>query len=167
MTIRVVGSVVEVNGQLIEKMPKTAAGERLVAIPEAIAFDLRRHLRRWSGHGRDGRVFPSPSGEVLRRSNFARRQWHEATKAAGLTGLHFHDLRHAAGTWAAESGATIRESMEFLGHTSPRAALIYQNAAQERARKIADALTKRAHETRAEIDRARKGHEDKSQSESS
>jgi hypothetical protein len=34
-------------------------------------------------------------------------------------------------------GASLRELMERMGHSSPRAALIYQHATRERDRKIA------------------------------
>lgn len=46
-----------------------------------------------------------------------------------------HDLRHTAGTWAAKTGASIKELMEFLGHKTPAMAMVYQHTAKE------DALT--------------------------
>ena len=45
--------------------------------------------------------------------------------AAGVVGLHFHDLRHTANTWAAETGATLRDLTDRMGRTTTRAALIY------------------------------------------
>jgi len=53
--------------------------------------------------------------------------------------VHRHDLRHAGATLSAQLGATTRELMARLGNASPRAALIYQHAAQERDRSLADA----------------------------
>lgn len=41
-----------------------------------------------------GLVFTSPEGKPLRRSNFYRRAWMKAALAAGLSEVHFHDLRH-------------------------------------------------------------------------
>ncbi len=55
-------------------------------------------------------------------------------------GLHVHDLRHTGSTWSAQSGATLKEVMARIGHSSPRAAMIYQHAGQERDRVIAVAL---------------------------
>ena len=55
-------------------------------------------------------------------------------------GLRFHDLRHSAGTLSAVAGATTKELMARMGHSSPRAALIYQHATAERDGAIADAL---------------------------
>jgi hypothetical protein len=43
-------------------------------------------------------VFLSSQGTHLRRSNFNRRVWQPATRAAGVEGLRMHDLRHTAGT---------------------------------------------------------------------
>lgn len=56
-------------------------------------------------------------------------------------GLRLHDLRHTAATLAATTGATTKELMARLGHASPRAALSYQHATQDRDQAIADALT--------------------------
>jgi integrase len=46
----------------------------------------------------------------------------------GVPGLRFHDLWHSAGTLSAVAGATTKELMARMGHSSPRAALIYQHA---------------------------------------
>lgn len=54
--------------------------------------------------------------------------------------LHFHDLRHTGGTLSAASGATLKELMARLGHSSVRAAMIYQHATRERDQAIAKAL---------------------------
>jgi integrase len=53
--------------------------------------------------------------------------------------LHPHDLRHHALTLAArKKGITTKELMVRAGHSSARAALIYQHAAAERDEEIAD-----------------------------
>ena len=57
-----------------------------------------------------------------------------------MTGVHLHDLRHAGNHLAAMSGATTRELMGRMGHSSMRAALIYQHATKERDRVIADSM---------------------------
>lgn len=43
-----------------------------------------------------------------------------------------------SGTLAARTGATTKELMARLGHASPNAAMIYQHAAADRDRRIAD-----------------------------
>ncbi len=62
-------------------------------------------------------------------------------RAADVDGLRFHDLRHTGNTLAAATGASTRELMTRMGHASPRAALIYQHATDERDRAIAEALS--------------------------
>ena len=54
--------------------------------------------------------------------------------------MHLDDLRHAGATLSAQLGATTKELMSRLGHASPRAALIYQHAADGRDRVLADRL---------------------------
>jgi integrase len=60
---------------------------------------------------------------------------------AGIKGMHFHDLRHTGNTLAASTGASTRELMSRMGHSTARAALIYQHASADRDRLIADALS--------------------------
>lgn len=54
--------------------------------------------------------------------------------------MRWPDLRHLAGTLTAQAGATLRETMDRLGHSSPQAALRYQHVAASRPRKIASAI---------------------------
>lgn len=50
-------------------------------------------------------LFTSPRGQLLRHSNFWRTTWAPALAANGLSGIHFHDLRHAGNHLVAEAGA--------------------------------------------------------------
>jgi integrase len=62
--------------------------------------------------------------------------------------VHFHDLQHIRGTTAATTGATLKELMARLGHSSPRAAMIYRHATSDCDPTIAQALgilARRAH----------------------
>ncbi|SEF14772.1 tyrosine-type recombinase/integrase [Jiangella alba] len=127
------------TGELIIKAPKSDAGVRKVGIPTDLIPSLRWHLDTYSEPDRNGRVFVGPKGGYVRRQNF-RRLWVKALTAAGLTDVHFHDLRHTGNTLAAAAGANLRELMERMGHTSTRAAVIYQHAAKGRDREIADGL---------------------------
>ena len=109
--------------------------------------DIKAHLAQWVGADAAALVFPSADGSGLRRSNFNRRVWHPASRAAGLSGLRFHDLRHTGNTLAASTGASTKELMSRMGHASPRAALMYQHATSERDRVLADALSRLAEPT--------------------
>jgi integrase len=122
--------------------PKTEAGVRTIAVPPHIIPQLERHVMSFALAGSDGLVFPSPDGEPLRRSNFNRRIFRPAAETAGLgEGFRFHDLRHTGNTLAASTGASTRELMARMGHSSMRAALIYQHATVERDHAIADAIS--------------------------
>jgi integrase len=114
--------------------------------------------------GERGFVFTGSKGGKLRRSNFHRSVWSKARQAVGLPNLHFHDLRHTGGTLSAATGATLKELMARLGHSSVRAAMIYQHATRDRDQAIAKApgtfvreVHKAAEETADEPERGEKG----------
>ncbi|MER6416526.1 tyrosine-type recombinase/integrase, partial [Streptomyces humidus] len=128
------------NGRLFDKAPKSAAGVRAISFPAELLDDVTGHLEQFAAPSRDGHVFVGPQGGQLRRSNF-RDDWVAARKAAGVTSeLHFHDLRHTGNTLASTAGASTRELMTRMGHSSSRAALIYQHMTSDRDRAIADRL---------------------------
>ena len=75
----------------------------------------------------------------------ARRPFHRfraryplVRTAVGAVGLH--DLRHTGSTWSSQTGATLKEVMARIGHSSTRAAMIYQHATRDRDQAIAAAL---------------------------
>lgn len=145
--VHVVEQYVElVDGTRVLGPPKTAAGQRTVAIPRQIVAELDDHLARYGGPGPDGLVFPSPEGEPWRRSNFNRRVFRPAVDAANRAGaglpaaFRFHDLRHTGNTLAAATGASLKELMARMGHASSAAAIVYQHATAERELAIAEAL---------------------------
>ncbi|MCH0542062.1 tyrosine-type recombinase/integrase [Streptomyces sp. MUM 203J] len=121
---------------IVVKTPKSAAGVRTVAFPASLAESLATHLAVYVKPGRDGLLFTGARGGLLRRNNF-RRLWLQALKTTGLGDVHFHDLRHTGNTLAATGGATTRELMQRMGHSSVRAALIYQHLVNGRDHAIA------------------------------
>lgn len=136
--------------------PKSKAGRRVVAFPDLILPDLRRHL---DGLAADDLAFTSPEGSPLRHSNFYRRAWTPALAAVGLNGVHFHDLRHTGNQFSAEAGANLRELMERMGHGSTWAASLYLHSSDKRQRAIADQVgenVKRALGKRSGTRRARR-----------
>jgi integrase len=111
-------------------------------LPLALRPDVEQHLRDFAEPGPTGRLFVGRLGGVPRPRNF-NRLWKRALERASVpppAGLHLHDLRHTGSTWSAQSGATLKEVMARIGHSSPRAAMIYQHASRDRDRAIADAL---------------------------
>ncbi|WP_246219560.1 tyrosine-type recombinase/integrase [Phytoactinopolyspora halotolerans] len=137
--IQISRSVQQISGAPVVTSPKSWAGRRRVAIPEALVPEIRWHLQVFAEKGPDGRVFLGPKGATPSRTNF-HRIWRRATREVGLPELHFHDLRHSGATLAASTGASLCELMQRLGHSSARAALIYQHATSGRDHAIAAAL---------------------------
>ena len=161
--IRITETLAQLDrGGLRPDTPKSRAGRRIVAFPAEIAPEIRWHLERFAEPGKRGFVFVGPKGGQLRRSNF-HRTWDKARTSVGLPDLHFHDLRHTGGTLSAVTGATLKELMARLGHSSVRAALIYQHATRDRDQAIARALGTFVREVRGPAkepdDKAERGKE--------
>ena len=76
---------------------------------------------------------------IRRRNRWAK--WAAAAETVGVTGLRFHDLRHKCNTQTAATGASTRELMSRMGHSSSRAALLYQHATEDRELQIASKLS--------------------------
>jgi integrase len=133
-------AVTETDGELTVGSVKSAAGVRDVGIPATIIPELREHLDRWAERGSNGRVFVGERGATPRRRNF-NRLWKQATNKAGIdreVGLHLHDLRHTGNQLAEGS---LKDRMARMGHSTVRAALIYQHTDRDRERQIADRLS--------------------------
>jgi integrase len=149
--VRIVETVHEF-GQLVKGTPKSEASRRTIILPELIIPDLRAHLDLYSAPGPDGFVFTGVKGGQLRRSNFSK-PWARALAKAGLpAGTHVHDLRHTGNTFTAETGASLAELMNRMGHSSTRAARLYFHTRQERDKEIAVTLDRMA---KRELKRAR------------
>jgi integrase len=120
-SIRIDVQLLEVDGKLSFRPPKTRAGIRTVSMPATLADFLSDHLGT-DPVARSGMCFPSPNGGLLRRSNF-RHVWRRACTAAGfddgpLDGLLFHELRHTAVALAVHEDAHPLAIKERLGHAS-------------------------------------------------
>jgi integrase len=152
-TVSVVRTLTQLSGGgRVFGPPKSDAGQRTVAFPDLIVDDLTWHLGRFALPGDDALVFTSPTGVLLDYDSFRRRVWMKATEAAGLREVHFHDLRHTGNMLTAEAGATLRELMDRMGHSSTRAALVYLHATSQRQRTIADAVGTMTRAALREID---------------
>ncbi|MCB8907906.1 MULTISPECIES: hypothetical protein [unclassified Streptomyces] len=71
--------------------------------------------------------------------------------APGVSGdIHFHDLHHTGTTLASSAGASTRELMTRMGHSTTRAALIYQHMTSDRDQHIAGKLGEMIRQARPE-----------------
>ncbi|MBF9128698.1 site-specific integrase [Plantactinospora sp. S1510] len=162
-TVLVERSVVELpTAELVFGPPKSDASVRVVTIPNICLPDVVRHLANFTNESPEALLFVGPKNGPLRRSNF-QDHWRKATAEAGIPGLHFHDLRHTGNTWAAETGATLRDLMDRMGHSTTRAALIYLHKTAGRDRKIADALSKFVEDARKDTKASDTDDEDQAQ----
>jgi integrase len=152
-TLRVELSVVElVDGSLVTGPPKSDAGKRVVTMPAFLLPEINSHLEQFTDSGDNSLVFTGPKNAPLRRLNFSRT-WREAIGSAGLAGIHFHDLRHTGNHVAAATGASLRELMGRMGHSTTRAALTYQHRTTERDRLIAATMSALVEAELADADR--------------
>jgi integrase len=156
-TIRVHRQLIELQGGETAFGPtKSKAGKRTVTFPAMLNDELREHLAQIKQQGPEVLIFTSPAGMPLRHRNFRPRAWLPAVAKAGQQGIHFHDLRHTGNALTADQGANLRELMERMGHSSMRAALIYQHSSGERQHKLAQAVGKAARAALRKAEKAKK-----------
>ncbi|MHB1447070.1 MAG: site-specific integrase [Acidimicrobiales bacterium] len=132
------------DGRILVKDPKTESSRRTVTIPSHILPALTSHVDSYAVEGPDGLVFTGVRGGPI-RPHVLQKHWEIARAAAGRPDLHFHDLRHTGNTWAASTGASTKELMARMGHSTPDAAIRYQHATESRDQAIADALAAFSH----------------------
>ena len=78
-----------------------------------------------------GEEYPATAhvfGEVGCRVKSVKRAWMNACTRAGVADLHFHDLRHEAGSRLLEAGWPIHHVKEMLGHANVSQTSTYLNA---------------------------------------
>jgi integrase len=89
------------------------------------------------------RVVPMPpeAARIAKRLPFTigvsllTKRFNAARAAAGLPDIHFHDLRHAYGTWLAEAGTEGPTIRDVMGHSSLTVTSRYLQTAGESARR--------------------------------
>ncbi|MGN7779017.1 tyrosine-type recombinase/integrase [Mycolicibacterium sp. 22603] len=140
-TVRITKGVVVVDRKYQVGPTKTRESNRTVTVPTHLRPEVKRHLREHVGKAKTALLFPDPvTGSFLTEGRF-RGPFFAARKAIGHDELHFHDLRHFGGVMAAVAGATTKEVMDRLGHTTSTAAMRYQHVAAGRADLLADRLS--------------------------
>lgn len=89
---------------------RTKNGDRktLVLVPAAVE-ELRRHL------GKDRELLFASTRRPDVAFNF-EPAWEKALANAGIRSFRFHDLRHSCASALAQSGATLLEIADVLGH---------------------------------------------------
>jgi integrase len=122
---------------------KTAAGTRVIPLSDDVVKELVG-LRLASSYSDDRHpIFASLHGTPLQHRNVTSRGWEEAREEAGVEGVTFHDLRHAAASRLIEAGLSPVRVAAVLGHENANITLgIYAHLfdAQKRADEVRAAL---------------------------
>lgn len=142
-TLRIRRAATVVDGKIVVGTPKTDAGIRDVAVPPHVAEILRAHMTTYTGKGPESFVFTTTRGRRLSQIAFTKTV-KKGFASVGKPDMRVHDLRHVGATLAAQAGATTKELMRRIGHTTPAMAMRYQIAAAERDAAIAEKLSELA-----------------------
>ena len=108
--------------------PKSEAGKRAVPIVDLTREALVALMDRAIDYGRfdeEAEVLLSAKGTSIHPSNFNRRVWKPALRAAGLEalGYRWHDLRHTCVSRLVALGADPALVQIIAGHSDPRITL--------------------------------------------
>jgi len=114
LRLTVAESATEVGGQLLFGTPKTHQ-QRSVPLPAVL---VESFARRCEGKHPEDLLVTTASGTALRLRNWRRVVWDPAVRAAGLSDVTPHDLRHTAASLAVASGANVKSVQRMLGHAS-------------------------------------------------
>ena len=120
--------------------PKSEAGVRDVTIPPHLVPLVADHIATHAQPGPEGLLFPNTDGNHMHHGSLYK-VFRPARRAAGRPDLRWHDLRHTGATMAAQAGATTRELMDRLGHSTAGVAMRYQHVADGRAAELARKLS--------------------------
>ncbi len=92
------------------------ADERILPISDRLLAVLKmgRHDPAGRYFAPDAFVFGNEVGEPIKS---VKTGWLSACRKAGIEDLHFHDLRHEAGSRFVEAGMPLHHVQEMLGHS--------------------------------------------------
>ncbi|QJD50237.1 tyrosine integrase [Mycobacterium phage Iwokeuplikedis] len=145
MKLRVRRGAARVGQKVVVGNTKTVRSKRPVTVPPHVAAMIREHMadRTKMNKGPEALLVTTTQGNRLSKSAFTRSLKKGYAKI-GRTDLRIHDLRAVGATLAAQSGATTKELMVRLGHTTPRMAMKYQMASEARDEEIAKRMSELA-----------------------
>ncbi len=118
--LRVEQQVKIVRGRIVIDKPK-GGRTRAVPLPEWVAVELTKHLRRFPAC-HDDLVFTSREHKPLNRNHVNGYVWRPALVAAGMEpgrGNGMHALRHFYASALIDAGESASAVAEYLGHADP------------------------------------------------
>ena len=123
---------IRVKGQDIDKMPKTAAGDRRIILPDLIFGLIADESLKHKGSGSDDYICPYSISAI--NKGFIR-----ICKKAGVKPCRFHDLRHFAASVSLALGVPDKYSMKRMGHaTENMLKTTYQHTMKSKEEEYAD-----------------------------
>jgi integrase len=137
--IRVVTAFAEVEGELIEQLPRSGKFRTVPLLP-FLVDELRPFVQ---GRGEGELLFTTRRNAPLRLRNWRNREFGKAVKAAGLAGMGLtpHKLRHTAASLAIASGADVKVVQAMLEHATATMTLDrYGHLFPDRLDEVAEAM---------------------------
>lgn len=131
------GDVDMVNGFLHVRNSKSGKG-RDVPMGAEVRRCLEDLTERTTARAPAGPLFHRP--EVKEVAPWVRHKWEKVTKAAGLPGVRFHDLRHTFASHLVMKGESLFALQELLGHSSLTMTRRYSHLAPGVLRKAVGAM---------------------------
>jgi integrase len=136
---------VDIGNRLLVISSERSKSKNVRSVPLSdTAIGILEELRRM---GNGEHVFVGKHGQPLK---YVHKVWSRLRKEAGLPHLRMHDLRHQYASFLVNSGRTLYEVQQILGHSSPLVTQRYahlstkamQEAADTAGDIIADAMAK-------------------------
>lgn len=123
--LRVVRTLVSVNGRIVESEPKTKRSRRTIGLDERTVALLRRHRVRqierrvaWGeAWAETDLVFDDGRGGPL-HPDAVSKSFAKLAREAGVPLIRLHDLRHSAATLMLSAGVPAKVASERLGHST-------------------------------------------------
>jgi integrase len=121
--IRINKSAQRIDGEWVVLEPKTASGNRVVPVPQAVIEAVREVASALAKHTE--RVFPySPE--------YVAEELRKECERLGLPKMTMHGLRHLHGSLLLAEGLPVPEVSQRLGHSSPAITMaIYAHALRQ------------------------------------
>jgi integrase len=121
--------------------PKTAAGNRVVALSGWVVAELAAHMERTS-RAAEGLVFATRNGNPLNPRNVRRDIWLPLRKRACVRELDLYSLRHTFASLGRTSGESAFNVSRAMGHSrSTLVDAVYAHSLQSGVASVAERVT--------------------------